>query len=186
MSHPENNMEHTHHDLPEKSLKTYWPLILVLLFIIGGTLHFGWLRGEYDLFMTEFYSSFDPRNWMLDFMGLFFVAFSFFKLLDIPGFAHAYRSYDIPTKFWPTWGYLYPFVELTLGMLYLHRIAVFETNIAVIVILGVSIIGVIQSVMQKRKIKCACLGTGFNLPMSQVTIIEDAAMILMAVLMLIL
>ena len=42
--------------------------ILVLLFVIGGTLHFGWLRGEYDLFMTEFYSSFDAKNWMLDFM----------------------------------------------------------------------------------------------------------------------
>jgi hypothetical protein len=178
-------MEHHHdHQLPKKSFKTYWPLALVLLFIVGGTLHFGGLRGEYDLWFSNFNESFNPRNWMLDFMGLFFIAFSFFKLLDISGFAQAYRDYDIPTKSWPTWGYIYPFVELTLGLLYLHRIALFWTNIAVIIILGISIIGVIQSVLQKREIKCVCLGTGFNLPMSQITIIEDAAMILMAAWML--
>lgn len=164
-------MNHEHHDLPKKNLKTYWPLILVLLFIIGGTYYLGHIRGD--------------SNWMPDFMGLFFVVFSFFKLLDIPGFAHAYKSYDIPTKALPTWGYIYPFVELTLGILYLTRTALFETNIAVLIILGISIIGVIQSVIQKKKIKCACLGTGFNLPMSQVTIIEDGVMILMAVVMLV-
>ena len=48
----------------------------------------------------------------------------------------------------------------------------------------VSIIGVLQSVMNKRKIKCACLGDVFNLPMSTITIIEDALMIGMSVIML--
>lgn len=177
-------MEHNHHDLPEKSLKTYWPLILVLLFVVGGTLHFGWLRGEYNLWMTDFSESFDPKIWMIDFMGLFFMAFAFFKLLDIKGFAQAYRGYDILTKLWPIWGYIYPFVELTFAMFLLHRIELFWTNIAIIIVLSLSIIGVIQSVMQKRKIKCACLGTGFNLPMSQVTIIEDGVMIMMAIFML--
>lgn len=179
-------MEHNHHDhdIPKKSLKTYWPLILVLLFVVGGTLHFGWLRGEYNLWMTDFNSAFNPQNLMLDFMGLFFMAFAFFKLLDVKAFADAYRSYDIPTKIWPTWGYIYPFVELAFGLLLLHRIELFWTNVAIIIVLSLSIVGVIQSVMQKRKIKCACLGTGFNLPMTEVTIIEDGAMILMALIML--
>lgn len=176
--------KHHDHPLPEKSLKAYWPLILVLIFILGGTLHFSWLRGEYNFWITNFSASFDPKNWMTDFMGLFFLFFAFFKLLNVKAFADSYRSYDIPTKLWPTWGYLYPFVELTFAMLLLHRIELFWTNIAIAVVLGVSIVGVIQSVMQKRKIECACLGTGFNLPMSQVTIIEDAVMILMALFML--
>lgn len=168
-------MDHNqHHHEPAKSgIKAYWPLILVLLFVTGLTLHLGWVRG-----------GFDWKNLMLDFMGFFFMAFAFFKLLDVKAFADAYRSYDIPTKLWPTWGYIYPFVELSFGLLLLHRIELFWTNVAIVVVLGASIIGVIQSVMQKRKIKCACLGTGFNLPMTQVTIIEDAAMILMAVFML--
>ena len=49
----------------------------------------------------------------------------------------------------------------------------------------VSIIGVLQSVFNKRKIQCACLGAVFNLPMSTVTIIEDLLMITMSGIMLI-
>lgn len=49
-----------------------------------------------------------------------------------------------------------------------------------IVVLGVSSIGVIQSNLNKRKIKCACLGDVFNLPMSTVTIVEDVSMVAMA------
>lgn len=45
----------------------------------------------------------------------------------------------------------------------------------------VGLIGVTRSVLDKQQIQCACLGTGFNLPMSSVTIIEDATMLLMAV-----
>ena len=46
--------------------------------------------------------------------------------------------------------------------------------------MSISIAGVLQSVFNKRKIKCACLGAVFNLPMSTVTIIEDAVMIVMS------
>jgi len=51
--------------------------------------------------------------------------------------------------------------------------------------MSLSIIGVLQSVINKKKIQCACLGAVFNLPMSTVTIIEDALMILMSGVMLI-
>ncbi len=159
--------------IPEKSLKTYWPLILVVLYILFGTLHLSWTRGQYL-----------AMEIMADFMGLFFLAFGFFKLLDVKGFASSYLSYDIPTKTWPTWGYIYPFVEIGLGMLHLHRWWPIATGAITIVVMGLSIIGVIQSVLQKRKIKCVCLGTGFNLPMSTVTITEDTLMIGMAAVML--
>ena len=46
--------------------------------------------------------------------------------------------------------------------------------------MAISIIGVLQSVLNKRAIKCACLGAVFNLPMSTVTIIEDGLMIAMS------
>lgn len=156
--------------LKSKYLKSYWPFILVLLFIIGGVFHFGWLRGNYDL-------------WMADFMGLFFLVFSFFKFLNINAFARAYRRYDIPTNLFPVWGYVYPFVEFGLAIMYLHRIKLDLANILTVIVLGISIMGVIKSVLNKQEIKCACLGTGFNLPMTQVTIIEDGTMILMALIM---
>jgi hypothetical protein len=53
-------------------------------------------------------------------------------------------------------------------------------NLTTLVVMSVSSIGVIQSVLQKRKIRCACLGTVFNLPMSTVTLVEDGLMIAMA------
>lgn len=150
-----------------QNIRIYWPLVLVFIFITAGTLYLGWRQG-------------DSGGWMMDFMGLFFVVFTFFKLLDLPAFARAYKGYDILTKLLPAWGYIYPFVELGFGILLLHRIELFWTNVAIIVVMSISIVGVIQSVLNKREIQCACLGTGFNLPMSQVTIIEDGVMILMA------
>ena len=113
-------------------------------------------------------------------MGGFFLVFSFFKLLDLKGFAMSYKSYDIPTKIWPTFGFIYPFIELILGILYLKNIAPIATNIFTFLLMSISILGVIISVRKKQTIKCACLGTGFNLPMSTITIIEDGLMILMA------
>ena len=68
--------------------------------------------------------------------------------------------YDVVAKRLPVWGRIYSFVELGLGLAYLTNVAPFWTNIATIVILGVSAIGVIQSVLDKWAIKCACLGTG--------------------------
>ena len=59
------------------------------------------------------------------------------------------------------------------------------TNAVTVVVMGFSSIGVIQSVLNKKRIQCACLGAVFNLPMSTVTIIEDLLMIVMAFVMII-
>jgi len=106
------------------------------------------------------------------------------KLLNLEGFATSYSMYDIVAARWKGWGYIYPFVELLLGILYLINIAPFLTNILTVIILGISSIGVIKSVLNKQEIKCACLGDVFSLPMSTVTIVEDLAMVGMAGVML--
>ena len=120
---------------------------------------------------------------MRHFMAGFFLVFSFFKFLNLSGFANSYAVYDLLAAKWKGWGYIYPFVELGLGILYLINVAPFETNFITIVVLGLSSIGVIKSNLDKRQIKCACLGDVFNLPMSTVTIVEDLTMVGMAVVM---
>lgn len=55
---------------------------------------------------------------------------------------------------------------------------------ATIIVMGFNSIGVIQSVVNKKKIRCACLGAVFNLPMSTVTIMEDLLMVVMSGMML--
>ena len=92
--------------------------------------------------------------------------------------------YDVVAGKWKFWGFIYPFIELVLGLLYLINLFPFETNLATAIILGVSSVGVIKSNLDKKKIKCACLGDVFNLPMSTVTIIEDLTMVVMAITML--
>lgn len=129
------------------------------------------------------YGNFSIHEWMRIFMASFFLTFSFFKMLDVKAFAGAYKMYDIPARYIPGYAYLYPFIELSLGILYALNVSPFYTSLATLIIMSASIAGVIQSVIDKKKIRCACLGSVFNLPMTTVTIVEDALMILMALLM---
>lgn len=154
-------------------LSTYKPLLLIFGYILGITLLIEYNNG-----------SFIWMSWMSHFMAGFFLVFSFFKLLNLKGFAESYAMYDVVAKKWDGWGFIYPFVELVLGIAFLTGFNPFVTNAITFVIMTVSIIGVLQSVLNKRKIKCACLGDVFNLPMSTVTIIEDALMIGMSAVML--
>jgi len=119
-------------------------------------------------------------RWMSHFMAGFFLAFCFFKLLNLKAFADSYAMYDVIAKRWMPWGYVYATIELAAGIAYLTYFEPLATNIATFILMSVSIIGVIQSVISKKRIKCACLGAVFDLPMSTVTIIEDAIMIAMS------
>lgn len=127
---------------------------------------------------------FDWMEWMRHFMAGFFLVFSFFKLLNLKGFAESYAMYDVIARRIPVWGYVFAFMELGLGIAFLVNFNPFFTNLTTFLLLTISMIGVLQSVVNKKKIQCACLGTVFNLPMSTVTIIEDALMIVMSGIML--
>ena len=131
----------------------------------------------------------DTFHWMQAmnvFMTGFFLTFSFFKILDLNGFADSYSMYDIVARKLKPWGYMYAFIELGLGIAYATNFQPLLTNSVTLIVMTVSIIGVLQSVFNKRKIQCACLGAVFNLPMSTVTIIEDLLMIAMSGIMLML
>lgn len=154
-------------------LQTYKPILLIFAYITG-----------ISLFVQLGNGSFDGMQWMRHFMAGFFLTFSFFKLLNLKGFAESYVMYDVLAKKIPSWAYVYAFVELGLGIANLMNFNPLVTNLATLIVMSISIIGVLQSVMNKKKIQCACLGAVFNLPMSTVTIIEDALMIAMSAIML--
>lgn len=152
---------------------TYIPILLIFGYISGITILLEYLNG-----------SFVWMRWMSNFMAGFFLVFSFFKFLNLKGFAESYSMYDVVAKRWNGWGYVYAFTELALGVAFLTGFNPVVTNTVTFLIMSVSIIGVLQSVINKRKIKCACLGAVFNLPMSTITIIEDLLMIGMSGIML--
>jgi copper chaperone CopZ len=159
----------THGDITIKASKIHQlkPLFIILGYIFIASILLN-------------YKNWNSSNAMLDFMGLFYIIFSFFKILDVKGFSMSFRMYDPLAKQAPIYGYIYPFIEVILGLMFLIR---YEVNIALIltlIVLGITTIGVTQTLLNKRSIKCACLGTTLNLPMTEATFIENALMIIMA------
>ena len=156
----------------EKSdLQQLFPLFLIFTFIIGASVLLN-------------YKSWNTNGFMLDFMGLFYVVFSFFKFLDLKGFPESFKMYDPLAKIIPAYGWIYPFIELGLGLLFLMRIEIPLALIITLIILGMTTIGVTKSLLDKKSIQCACLGTALKLPMTKATFIENTIMIIMAVIML--
>lgn len=170
-----------HHTKPERNIfakqpaetrswaETYKPILLIFGYITVISLITSLSSGNFEIMI-----------FMRVFMAGFFLVFSFFKMLDLKGFANSYSMYDIVAKNIPAWGYIYAFLELTLGLAFALDFAPVFTNAFTAILMSVSLIGVLQSVLNKKKIQCACLGAVFNLPMSTVTIIEDGLMIAMS------
>ena len=154
--------------------ETYKPVLMIFFYLLFTTLA-----------IEAATQSFDAMRWMRHFMAGFFLTFSFFKMLNLEGFKESYQMYDIIARRIPVWGYIYALIELTLGFAFLVNFNPVITNAVALIVMSISIIGVLQTVLDKKAIKCACLGDVFNLPMSTVTIIEDGMMILMSGIMLV-
>ena len=167
----ENNIEIK--EETKSFVQTYKPILLIFFYItlISSAVTFNYQLNFHD--------------WMNLFMAQFFLAFSFFKFLNLKAFSESYSMYDIVAQKIKLYGFIYPFIELALGIAYLTAFNPTLTNSATILVMGISSIGVIRSVINKQKIQCACLGAVFNLPMSTVTIIEDLLMVAMAIISLI-
>lgn len=162
----------TQKEKPISKLKQLQPLFLILgcIVLITTAVHF--------------------RQWnieaaMLDFMGLFFMVFSLFKFFDLNGFAKAFNMYDPLAKAFPTYAKVYPFLEVLLGLFFLARFQIEILLVVTIVLLGITTLGLTRTLLQKKTIQCACLGTVLKLPMTQATFIENAIMIVMAIILLI-
>ncbi len=149
-------------------LKTYYPLLLIVALIALVS-----LKGSYT-----------AHDWMMHFMAGFFIVFAFFKLLDLQGFVMAFSEYDLLARRSRAYGFVYPFLEMALGLAFLFEYQVTAALWASVVLLGFGTIGVLQAVRSGQTIRCACLGTALNLPMSSVTLIENGVMIAMSVWML--
>ena len=161
-------------DVGDGFFATYKPLLLIVGFLVGVT----WL----------IHAQTPGRHWhewMSDFMAGFFLVFSFFKLLNLSGFAQAYRGYDLIAAKSAAYAWTYPFIELALGVAYSTRWQPQVTHWATLAVMLVSAAGVLNALRKRQLIECACLGTVFKLPMSKVTLIEDLSMALMSLAMLV-
>lgn len=156
-------------DSSNSIVKTYKPLIILFMYIFFISIGFQIYQGhfEYHLFMNHI-------------MAGFFIGLSYFKFLDLKSFAESFSSYDPLAQKIIGYAFIYPFIELVLGLLFIIGFGLLSTNILTVIILSITTFGVIKRLQSKSQIQCACLGTAFSLPLSQVTVFENIMMILMA------
>lgn len=155
-------------------LQTYRPLLVIIGMILLVAILTSVEVGVWD-----------ERRFMTHFMAGFFLVFSGFKFLDLRGFAEGYSTYDLLAKRVPAYGLLYPFLELALGIGYLLIPEHPTLHIATLVLMLFSGLGVAIAMIKKQKFKCACLGTIIDVPLTNITLIEDFGMAAMAAGMLI-
>lgn len=153
------------------TLYNFLPLIIIFSCIIILTLISQWYRAP------SFHGA------MSDFMGFFFLIFGLFKISNWSNFADAYQMYDIIAKKNKLYAYLYPIIEICLGIAYLFRWHLGLINIITLIIMLISSIGVAKELLAGREVTCACLGAVFKIPMTWVTLVEDLLMAVMALFM---
>lgn len=161
--------------ITKNPVSAFTPLIVIFGIIILHTVLAVYHHGSWDLMFA-----------MRNFEGAFFIIFGAFKLLNLKRFVDAYQTYDIVAKKSRFYAYIYPFIELAIGIAFLTSFNLLLTNIVTLVLMVIGSIGVARALRDKNEIPCACLGVVFKIPMTKVTLIEDVLMGVMAIIMIIL
>jgi hypothetical protein len=168
---------HGHHEhwKPQRGIRDYLPLIVIVLIAILTAVALQWGQGRLE-----------ARMWMRYFMGIFLVIFAMLKLFDLAGFADGFQMYDLIAKRFRPYALAYPFIELLLGLASLAGVFPMLTNLVLLVIMVIGAMGVFDALRKGLDVACACLGTVLKVPLSTVAVIEDVGMATMAALMLLL
>lgn len=160
------------------SWKSYVPLFVIITSILLTSIVLAVRDAGIGTFAIE--------NLISYFMIGFFIVFATFKLMDLPGFAEGYQTYDLLAKRVPVYGYVYPFIELFFGFTMIILPFSRGLLIAEFAVMAFSGVGVAIKIAKKEKFLCACLGTFLKVPLTKITLIEDFGMALLALIMLLL
>ncbi len=121
---------------------------------------------------------------MHDFMGGFFLLLGTLKVISWNKFAESYQGYDPLAMKLPAYAYIYPAIEVFLGVMYQFRIGnELIWNTITVLILGIATVGIIKVLRRKEVVKCACLGGLFSIPITWFTVFENVLMMGMAIYM---
>ncbi len=161
--------------IPPSPSDSLVPLFVIATYLFGAVILRAYLSDNFSI-----------HTLMINFMGGFFILFSLFKLLNLNGFAEAYATYDILAMKSKFYALAYPFIELTLGVLYFILSDLLYVNLTTLFLMVIGSVGVIKALRTKKSFQCACLGTALKLPMTKVTLVEDLLMGGMAFVMIIL
>jgi glutaredoxin len=116
------------------------------------------------------------------FISITMVLLALMKLRDVEGFSTMFLNYDVLAKRWVPYGYIYPYAELTAGLLMFAGVLTFISIPLALFIGGIGAWSVFKAVyIEKRELKCACVGGDTNVPLGFVSLTENLMMVGMAV-----
>lgn len=160
--------EHKMKDRKEEK-KSYWALIaLGCISILMGIA----LSNYSDMYLFM-------RYWL----GSFLCLLSLVKLFDLKGFMLAYTEYDLLAKRFSQYGYVYPFIELALGLGFFWGQYLMLVCFITFLFMVFGALGVFQAIREKKDITCACMGSVLKVPLSHVSLIEDLLMAIMSLIL---
>ena len=157
-------------------MKQYAPLViwistilLITIAISHGYYHYTW------------WSMMD----MQVLMWVWFLIFWLIKLADLTGFVSMFRQYDPLAKLISWYGYIFPFIEVGLWIIYLWDTSMqyrLPTNLIAAVVTGITSIGIVAILLRKEStVRCACMWSTITTPLWRPSLIEQWGMCLMAI-----
>ncbi|AXI48866.1 glutaredoxin [Sulfitobacter sp. SK012] len=119
------------------------------------------------------------------FISISMVLLGLQKLQDVERFATMFLNYDLLAQRWVRYGYIYPFVETGAGLLMMAGVLTWLSAPAALFVASIGAVSVFKAVyLDKRELKCACVGGDSNVPLGFVSLTESLMMVGMAIWML--
>ncbi len=159
-----------------KDATTYQPVIAIFSIAALMAISVTWLA--FDTLFTGRTLAF--------FIAIAMILLGLQKLQDVDRFATMFLNYDLLAQRWVRYGYIYPFVEAGSGLLMLAGILTWIAAPAALFVASIGAFSVFKAVyIDKRDLKCACVGGDSTVPLGFVSLTENLMMIGMAVWMLV-
>lgn len=138
---------------------------------------------------TGHVGGFLPTLWLVQFVALAMLVLALLKLQDLAGFSNRFLGYDLLAQRVVRYAYVYPFAEAAVALAMLAwpgiGLAMVPFALVAVVIGAIGAVSVIKAVyVDKRELKCACVGGGSPVPLGAISLSENLAMVLMGLWML--
>lgn len=164
--------EHFGENVPDEDETSYKPVIAIFAVGFLMALAVSWL-----VFGTIF--TVRAVEW---FIAISMTLLALQKLQDVESFSTMFLNYDLLARRWVRYGYIYPFGEALAGILMMAGVLMWIAAPVALFIGTVGAVSVFKAVyIDKRELKCACVGGGSNVPLGFVSLTENLMMVAMAI-----
>ncbi len=162
--------------VPAKDERSYRPVVAVFAAAAGIALAASWAAFGDALTMRA-------AEWSVAFS---MVILAMLKLQDVEKFSSMFLGYDVLARRWVPYAYIYPYAEFVAGVLMAGHLLPWLSIPVALFIGSIGAFSVFKAVyIDKRALKCACVGGSSNVPLGFVSLTENLAMIAMAIWMLV-